>query len=129
MSDFSHAEIKKIVIIPEIAWPTLALLSFSISCQLLSIYFLSCGKLSEFSTILMNTLFIYISFTPLHDAAHGSIFGKKFRFLNDIVGYLAASCFPLPYNAFKHLHLQHHRYTNMKNDPDLWAGMILSSSF
>jgi fatty acid desaturase len=45
------------------------------------------------------------------------------RYLNDTVGVLSGLCFPIPYYAFKFLHLLHHKYTNdPMNDPDAFAG-------
>jgi beta-carotene hydroxylase len=66
-----------------------------------------------------------VVFTPMHDASHGSIatVGSGHRYINDAVGVIAGVCFPLPYYAFKCLHLLHHKYTNDPvNDPDTFAG-------
>jgi len=70
-----------------------------------------------------NTILIYAVFTPMHDAAHGSIATRKYAYLNSVVGHVAAMCFPVPFPAFKHLHLMHHKHTNEEGkDPDMWAG-------
>eukprot|EP00600_Ochromonadales_sp_CCMP1393_P006933 CAMPEP_0174954976 /NCGR_PEP_ID=MMETSP0004_2-20121128/728_1 /TAXON_ID=420556 /ORGANISM="Ochromonas sp., Strain CCMP1393" /LENGTH=171 /DNA_ID=CAMNT_0016202859 /DNA_START=685 /DNA_END=1198 /DNA_ORIENTATION=- len=60
---------------------------------------------------------------PDDDAAHGSIATRKYAYLNSVVGHVAAMCFPVPFPAFKHLHLMHHKHTNEEGkDPDMWAG-------
>lgn len=61
----------------------------------------------------------------MHDASHGSVATVRsgHRYINDTVGLLAGLCFPIPYFAFKYLHLLHHKYTNDPvNDPDSFAG-------
>ena len=46
----------------------------------------------------------------------------KHRWLNELVGYVSSIPFEAPYLAFRHLHLQHHKYTNHpEKDPDAWS--------
>lgn len=63
-------------------------------------------------------------FTPMHDAAHGSVFNNAggMRWANGLVGRIA--CLPFgPYVAFRYIHLQHHKHTNHDGlDPDMYSG-------
>lgn len=64
----------------------------------------------------------YGEFTVMHDAAHGSISSEPF--INHLFGWLSQVFMgPLgDFNAFKYLHLTHHRFTNdLRFDPDTWA--------
>lgn len=61
----------------------------------------------------------------MHDASHGSVAigGTPQRMLNEMVGICSGLCFPIPFGAFRHLHLVHHKHTNdPDNDPDAYAG-------
>ena len=71
---------------------------------------------------ILNTLLAYISFTPQHDAVHGSI-SSKHKWLNDWIGRMSGVPLFSPFYAFQRLHLSHHRHTNdPDNDPDFWSG-------
>lgn len=116
--------IKKIVTIPDIAWPTVLL---GVVCLLTShtiavlFYF---RILNTITAVIINTVILFASFTPLHDSAHGSISTKNYKIVNTLVGYNSAYLLMLPYLAFKHLHLQHHKHTNVPDkDPDYYAGV------
>ena len=122
MSVYSPAQIAKYVSIPTIAWPTVLLVGNCCICIVGVAICLQKGFVSPYFASTVNTVLIFAVFTPMHDAAHGSVATSRFRFVNTVVGNLAAACFPLPYPAFKHLHLLHHKHTNEELDPDLWAG-------
>lgn len=67
----------------------------------------------------LNSLAIYASFTPLHDATHRTVSSN--RALNDLLGTL--SCLLLlpgiTTRIYRYLHLEHHRYAGDKDkDPD-----------
>ena len=122
---FTPSVVRKIVPIPPIAWPTITLSLFSIGGIIVSIYFLHLRKLSTFAALIINSVLIFIVFTPMHDAAHGSLatVASGFKILNTLFGILTSCCFPLPFPAFRYLHLMHHKHTNdTKLDPDAWAG-------
>ena len=121
-SPLTPATVGKVVKVPAIAWPTLLLFLTCVCVQASVIWALHKSMLSEYVAFAINTMVVFVVFTPMHDAAHGSIGSGSFRFINSIVGHLCGACFPIPFSAFRHLHLQHHRYTNEAEDPDLWAG-------
>lgn len=119
---YSPSQILKVAPVPSIAVPTVALFLFSMTIEVVVIYLLHTDSISPFTATLVNTWAIFTVFTPMHDAAHGSIANRNYSIVNDIVGHMAGLCFPVPFPAFKHLHLLHHKHTNDEEDPDIWAG-------
>lgn len=100
---------------PEIAWPTLATL---VGIYLLWAFGAWIGSWLGFFII---TAAAFWAFTPMHDAAHGSVSRKQW--VNTVVGHSAAFVLNGPFAVFKHVHLTHHRFTNEADaDPDFWAG-------
>ena len=76
--------------------------------------------------LFFNTLILYASQTPLHEACHGNIAGKESRWLwlNHLVGYACGSVLLHEYKAFRYMHLAHHRDTNNPEiDPDHWVAV------
>ena len=54
----------------------------------------------------------------MHDAAHGILF--KSKRVNDFAGhYLLASPYGADLHSYRKYHLQHHRFTQKEDDPDL----------
>jgi beta-carotene hydroxylase len=116
------SKIEKIVLLPDIAWPTIILVVLGVCLEFLIICLLYYDVIHKYFAFLSNSLVIYALFTPMHDASHGSVARNNYRWLNTVVGHLAASAFPVPFPAFKYLHLQHHKHTNItEKDPDCWA--------
>lgn len=120
---YTPEDILKFAKIPQIAWPTVILALVCVSLEIFVIRQLYLNSISAWAATIANTIIIYASFTPVHDASHGSVASRPYSFLNTFVGNMAALCFPLPFPAFKHLHLLHHKYTNEAKDPDMWAGI------
>ena len=108
---------------PAVAWPTIMILVASYSIFSPSTVAYVEGALPLFWAILFNAIAAYMSFTPAHDATHGSVSAN--RALNDWVGRLATVLqSPVPFfRAFRYIHMQHHKFTNDKTkDPDLYVG-------
>lgn len=108
---------------PAVAWPTIMILVASYSIFSLSTVAYVEGALPLLWAILFNAIAAYMSFTPAHDATHGSVSAN--RALNDWVGRLATVLqSPVPFfRAFRYIHMQHHKFTNDKTkDPDLYVG-------
>jgi len=85
------------------------------------------GILPTWATVIIFGIFTYMSYTPLHEAAHGNIHGKQehLKWLNKLSGFLVASLISVPYSSHRLEHFTHHRYTNHpEKDPDyIMAGM------
>ena len=82
------------------------------------------GQLSHLQGLILNTLGIYLAFTPMHDAAHGAISGRRpgLRWIDGLVGWSCGFLFFAPFVAFRRLHLRHHSTTNHpRRDPDYWV--------
>ena len=123
ISKITPGELKKIITIPDIAWLTIILLICSLSTQAITVYLLHIGSITNYMAILINSIAIFVSFTPMHDASHGSVACHKYGYINTIIGHCAGCAFPLPFDAFKYLHFQHHKHTNEPDeDPDLFVG-------
>jgi beta-carotene hydroxylase len=109
--------------VPAVAWPTVALLSVCWVTHLTVAYLYHSGSITAPLAVIVNFASSFAVFTPMHDAAHKSIFSaSSARWANDLVGYLSSALFPAPFLAFKYIHLQHHKHTNdPDNDPDFWV--------
>ncbi len=79
------------------------------------------GWMPLWAAIALYGVLTYMSYTPLHEAAHGNIHGgnDEKQWLNDLCGYLVAPIIMVPFSTHKIEHFTHHRYTNQPDkDPD-----------
>ena len=82
------------------------------------------GWIPLWLTCIVNSICAYLLFTPLHEASHQNIKGRKKRYawLENLIGWISALSLMAPYPVFKHLHLMHHGHTNdPEKDPDYWV--------
>ena len=110
--------------IGEFAWKTVFLFCAALALLLASIYAATVEKLPYWASITLNSLAIYLLFTPAHEAVHGNIRGKhhKYIWLEKLIGGLSSLSFTAPYPVFKHVHLTHHNHTNHpEDDPDYFV--------
>jgi fatty acid desaturase len=120
---------------PETAWPSVLLAFCSVTTYILTHiayadgmcgYGRTASMISYPAALVLWSVAAYVSFTPMHDASHGSIATGRspYRALNGIIGRACAMTLCAPFAAFRYLHLQHHKYTNVRGkDPDLWSSM------
>ena len=108
----------------KVAWPSVI---FGLGCIF---SFASVTTLAVLGTIplwlglVFNTLILYATQTPLHEACHGNIAGRDARWmwLNHLIGFVCGVMLLHEYKAFRALHLMHHRDTNdAEFDPDHWV--------
>ena len=107
---------------PQIAWPTLLMLIAAFSLFAISTAAYLDGFFSLFLTITINAVAAYMSFTPVHEASHGSV--STNRTFNDWIGRIGTLLLaPVPFfRTFRFMHAQHHRFTNDKTkDPDCYT--------
>ncbi len=107
-----------------LAWPTLVLAAACFAGLGLNTVAVLQGERSLILGLLLNTLAIYLAFTPMHDAAHGAISGGRAgrRWLDGVVGWTCGLLFLAPFVGFRRLHLRHHSATNdPRRDPDYWV--------
>jgi hypothetical protein len=75
-----------------VAWPTVLLALASVGLHGTAAFLGASGWLPSGWAVLLCTAAIFCSFTPMHDAVHGSVFpGRGQRWLNDAVGLLASA--------------------------------------
>ena len=104
-----------------IAIPTIAFSAIILTAFILVLALFTFGYLGTFISTILLVFVTYASYTPLHEAVHGNISGanKKYRWLNNVIGYMMAPIIGIPYTSHKVEHLTHHRCTNQEKDPDV----------
>jgi beta-carotene hydroxylase len=109
--------------VPDVAYPTVVLWIAALIVWTVSTKHAVENGVNRFALQpVLNAVCVFILFTPMHDAAHRSV-SRQFRWLNELVGHVCSLFFAAPFSLFRHLHLQHHKYTNdPKLDPDYWSG-------
>ena len=104
-----------------IAWPTI--ITFIISAFiiiLLQILYVK-DQIHIVPHLIITSYFMYVMYTPLHEASHQNISGtnKKFRFLNPLLGFFSAAFYLHSYTQHTWSHLEHHKHANDEElDPD-----------
>lgn len=104
-----------------VAWPTVVLTLVVITGFGVNLGLFASGLLPAWAALFVLAALTYMSYTPLHEAAHGNIHGnhERLKWLNDLCGYLVAPLIAVPYASHRHEHFTHHRYTNQPDkDPD-----------
>jgi beta-carotene hydroxylase len=104
-----------------VAWPTVVMVALVLVGFLTNLALFAMGVLPAWAATLILGVFTYMSYTPLHEAAHGNINGKKehLEWLNNLCGFLVAPLIAVPYASHRIEHFTHHRYTNQPDkDPD-----------
>lgn len=105
----------------KVCWLTVGLTAFVVIAYVLHLVLFAAGLVPLWAAILIMAALTYMSYTPLHEAAHGNIHGshENMKWLNDLCGYLVAPMIAVPYASHRHEHFTHHRYTNVPDkDPD-----------
>lgn len=105
----------------KVAWGTIVLTIFVVLAFVSVMVFYAQGVVSGWSAVALISILTYVSYTPLHEAAHGNINGKneKLSWINSLCGYLVAPIIAIPYASHSIEHFTHHRYTNQPDkDPD-----------
>lgn len=112
------------------AWPTVVLGVVVFVSYVITPLLVASGQLSLLAGFCLMSVLVYASYTVLHEAAHGTISGShsSLRWVNELMGYLAAWVLMIPLTAHRHEHLAHHRHTNDEaGDPDYIVGNITRS--
>ena len=114
----------------DFAWPTVIFGSTVIAAYLATVSLSMAGIMPLWLAMPLVAVLTYLSYTVLHEAAHGSIGGSHTsrRWLNEALGYGAAWILMIPLTAHRHEHLAHHRNTNdEEGDPDFVASAMRKS--
>lgn len=105
----------------DLAWPTVMMVAIVLAGFVATLALFAAGTLPLWAAIPVYSALTYMSYTPLHEAAHGNIHGSDDRrqWLNDLCGYLVAPIISIPFSTHRIEHFTHHRYTNQADkDPD-----------
>lgn len=105
----------------DLAWPTVLLVAFVLAAFAANLALFIAGVLPLWAAMPIYAALTYMSYTPLHEAAHGNIHGRDDgrKWLNDLCGYLVAPIISVPFSTHTVEHFTHHRYTNQPDkDPD-----------
>ncbi len=103
------------------AWPTAVMALLVLAGFIANLWLFNLGLTPFWAALLVYASLTYMSYTPLHEAAHGNIHGRhtRLRWVNDLCGYLMAPLIMVPYASHTVEHFTHHRYTNQADkDPD-----------
>ncbi len=104
-----------------VAWPTVLLVVAVLGAFVTTLGLFAAGVISAWVATPLIGALTYMSYTPLHEAAHGNIHGGRdeLKWLNDLCGYLVAPIIMVPYASHTVEHFTHHRHTNQPGkDPD-----------
>lgn len=104
-----------------VALPTVLLTAVVLVAFIANLALFVVGWMPLWGAIALYAALTYMSYTPLHEAAHGNIHGGRDekQWLNDLCGYLVAPLIMVPFSTHKIEHFTHHRYTNQpEKDPD-----------
>ena len=120
---------------PDIAWPTIALLAGCLCLWLLSSALALAEVLPLWLAMVLNTLALYAIYTPVHDASHSAVVprNKRLRWVNTVVGTLAAFPIFMFFHTHRKSHFIHHARTNAPGDPDtflmgnFWAVVLVKT--
>ncbi len=109
---------KKLINVQTVAWPTVVTWLLMSLVYLGSIAAAVTGMIPLWVGMLINGGVGYLAFTVGHDGVHRSI--ARNQLLNDFIGQWAILLIT-PYlhiKLFRWCHIQHHRFTGEKKDPD-----------
>jgi len=106
------------------AWPTVAFF-FALWAGLIASVTASLnGAFPLWAGCLVNAVLLYVLAHVNHEAIHRNISGgnPRLRWLNEAIGHYGSIWFFLPFQAFKAVHLAHHRAPNdPATDGDMWV--------
>lgn len=107
--------------VPLLSVPTALLLVVFYLGFAVTTYLYLQGSISWPLVIVVNTVFIYISFTPFHEAVHRSL--SRVNWVNETLGTMSAQLLLPGFNTslYRYLHVvQHHQHTGEAGaDPDV----------
>lgn len=125
----------------DFAWPTVLLTVLVVLAFIANLVLFVQGVIPLPVAFALYAMLTYMSYTPLHEAAHQNIQGRHtgLKWVNDVCGYLVAPIIGVPYASHSIEHFTHHRYTNQPDkDPDfvvsgmrggLWAVIAYGFKF
>ena len=124
---------------PDIAWGTIVLFVAYLLAYYFTISSAIDGSLPYLAASFLCSCLVFVGFTIMHDAGHGSIIrmGSPLKPAENIMGWVSSMTFLfVPYVFFQKIHDRHHAFTNDPDrDPDhyylagSWYGVVLNCLF
>lgn len=114
---------KSLIQKPDIAWPTVVMLTAAYTIFGISSFAYIAGILPLLWAVMLNATASYLAFTLAHEATHSAVCAN--RRWNDWAGRAGTLLLePGPFFlVFRFIHMQHHRFTNDEaKDPDVYCG-------
>lgn len=108
----------------KIAWPTIYLFTGSLMAFVAAIVLVVLDIIPIWIATISNTVMGYLLFTPMHEACHKNIAGKRrdLAKIESLIGWISGLVILVPKPLFQHLHNEHHKHTNNpEEDPDFWV--------
>lgn len=102
------------------------------------------GTIPLWLGLILNTVISSTFYMPMHEAAHGNIWGRTTsgKWIEDLIGMLCAIPLGFSYKAHRPSHMRHHAHTNDPlKDPDFhtagpmhtvlksWYGQVMLATF
>lgn len=102
------------------------------------------GTIPLWLGLILNTVIASTFYMPMHEAAHGNIWGRTTsgKWIEDLIGMLCAIPLGFSYKAHRPSHMRHHAHTNDPlKDPDFhtagpmhtvlksWYGQVMLATF
>ena len=102
------------------------------------------GTIPLWLGMILNTVIASTFYMPMHEAAHGNIWGRTTsgKWIEDLIGMLCAIPLGFSYKAHRPSHMRHHAHTNDPlKDPDFhtagpmhtvlksWYGQVMLATF
>ncbi len=105
---------------PDIAWPTIGLAIGCLGLWVVSSWLALTGAIPLALAMMLNTVAMYATYTPVHDGSHSAIAprSRNLRWLNVVVGTMAGFPIFMYFHAHRKSHFIHHAKTNAPGDPD-----------
>jgi beta-carotene hydroxylase len=104
------------------AWPTIVLTVALLAGYWVIVVAAATGAIALWLAVILNALLAYGAYTPLHEASHGNIGGKRLAWVNGIVGVAGASLLLHNFTMHRTTHLAHHAHLNdPARDADHWV--------
>lgn len=118
----ARERVNRLFKVPRFAWVTIVLVMALTAMWGIGFVGAVLGVIPTWLALTLCIPAAYAAFTGMHDASHMAL-GKDHR-LSVVAGEICATILLVRFQAFRQLHLRHHRFTNEPSkDPDGWTGV------
>ncbi len=117
-SEAKDERFRKLLETPAVSWPVWTLFAIALALFIASTNAAISGTLPMWAACIINGFVLYLFFSPMHEALHGT--ASSNHFMNEAIGRASLAAFipAAPLEIARWIHLKHHAYTTGKTDPD-----------